>query len=275
MRNMPFIFDHVRITPEKQMGQHTHDDSWELSYVVTGRGTRTVGDVVEAFSEGDMVFIPPEIPHFWSFDPEVTDRGGMIENLTIIIRKDFLEKVAEALPGFAVHIIGFRAISDAVSFTGEKAERIAAILQAMREEGDDEKEISVLKILRIAAEEGEGRVIGHYKKPDLTAQRLSKVSVYTVCNFARNITLDEIARYVGMNRSAFCTFFRQHSGKTYFTYLNEMRIEEACRLLKEGGKSVSDVCYACGFNDISYFSRTFRRHKGCPPSALCKDILSV
>jgi AraC-like DNA-binding protein len=69
-----------------------------------------------------------------------------------------------------------------------------------------------------------------------------------------------------MNRSAFCSFFKRQTGKTYFTYLNEMRIEEASRLLKEGGMSVSDVCFACGFNDISYFSRTFRRIKGYPPS---------
>ena len=265
MRNRPYIFDHVRITPEKQMGLHVHDDSWELSYVVSGRGTRTVGDIVEPFMEGDMVFIPPEIPHFWSFYPEITDRGGMIENLTVIIRKDFLEKVAEALPGFSDHIIRFRAISDAVSFSGEKAGKIASILHAMCGEGEDDREISVLNILRSAAETG-GRVISHYEKPDPTAQRLSKVSVYTVCNFSRSITLDEISRYVGMNRSAFCTFFRQHTGKTYFTYLNEMRIEEASRLLKEGRMSVSDVCFACGFNDISYFSRTFRRLKGYPPS---------
>lgn len=265
MRNRPYIFDHVRITPDKQMGLHVHDDSWELSYVVTGRGTRTIGDVVEPFMEGDMVFVPPEIPHFWSFNPDITDRGGMIENLTIIIRKDFLEKVAEALPGFAGHVIRFRAISDAVSFSDEKAGKIASLLQSMREEEEDDREISVLNILRAVAEEG-GRVIGHFKKPDLKAQRMSKVSVYTVCNFARTITLDEVARYVGMNRSAFCSFFKQQTGKTYFTYLNEMRIEEASRLLKEGRMSVSDVCFACGFNDISYFSRTFRRLKGCPPS---------
>ena len=173
--------------------------------------------------------------------------------------------VPEALPGFAGHVIRFRAISDAVSFSDEKAGKIASLLQSMREEEEDDREISVLNILRAVAEEG-GRVIGHFKKPDLKAQRMSKVSVYTVCNFARTITLDEVARYVGMNRSAFCSFFKQQTGKTYFTYLNEMRIEEASRLLKEGRMSVSDVCFACGFNDISYFSRTFRRLKGCPPS---------
>lgn len=266
MRSTPYIFDHVRITPEKQMGLHVHDDSWELSYVVTGRGTRTVGDIVEPFMEGDMVFVPPGIPHFWSFDPEVTDRGGMIENLTIIIKKDFLEKAAEALPGFAGHIMEFRAISDAVSFSDDKADLIASLLYSMREESEDQRDLSVLNLLRIVGQGGGGRIIGHYKKPDLAAQRLSKVSVYTVCNYVRNITLDEVARYVGMNRSAFCSFFKQQTGKTYFTYLNEMRIEEASRLLKEGRMSVSDVCFACGFNDISYFSRTFRRLKGCPPS---------
>ncbi|MBR4977641.1 MAG: helix-turn-helix domain-containing protein [Bacteroidales bacterium] len=267
MRNAPIIYDHVRIAPEKQMGRHSHDDSWELSYVITGKGNRTVGDTEEPFSEGDMVLIPPEIPHVWNFDPEVTDRGGMIENMTIIIRKDFLEKVAEALPGFATHIMKFQQIEGAISLTGEKADEIISLLKSMRSGQKDEQEISVLKIIRRVADDEEGRIIGRYAKPDLTAQRLSKISIYTVCNFARNITLDEVASYSGMNRSAFCTFFRKHMGKTYFNYLNEMRIEEAARLLKGGRMSVSDICFACGFNDISYFSRTFRRLKGCPPSA--------
>ena len=270
MRNVPLIYDHVRIAPEKQMGRHAHDDSWELSYVITGKGTRIVGDSEEPFAEGDMVLIPPGIPHVWNFNQEVTDRGGMIENMTIIIRKDFLTKVAEALPGFAGHIMRFQAIEGAVSFYGDKVEEISSLLKSMRTENTDDRELSVLKIIRLASEE-KGCVIGHYTKPDITAQRLSKISVYTVCNFARNITLDEVASYSGMNRSAFCTFFRKQMGKTYFNYLNEIRVEEAARLLSKGGMSITDVCYACGFNDIAYFSRTFRRLKGCPPSVYTKS----
>ena len=267
MRNSPLIYDHVRIAPEKQMGRHVHDDSWELSYVITGKGTRIVGDSEEPFAEGDMVLIPPGIPHVWNFDPTVTDRGGMIENMTIIIRKDFLEKVAEALPGFASYIMKFQRIEGAISFCGDRMEEIASLLQSMHSEQKDEQELSALKIIRCAADDGDSRIIGRYTKPDITAQRLSKISIYTVCNYARNITLDEIASYAGMNRSAFCTFFRKQKGMTYFNFLNQMRIEEAARLLSKGGMTVTDGCYACGFNDIAYFSRTFRRMKGCSPSA--------
>ena len=92
------------------------------------------------------------------------------------------------------------------------------------------------------------------------------IRIFVTCNAYRNISLDDVVRHVGMNKSAFCTFFKQSIGKTFITYLNEYRIELACQLLKQENISISEICYHVGFTDIPYFNRVFKKHKGCSPS---------
>lgn len=77
-----------------------------------------------------------------------------------------------------------------------------------------------------------------------------------------------------MNKSAFCVFFRKMAGKTFVQYLNEYRIQMACRMLEKGEKSVSEVCYAVGFGDVPYFHRMFKRTTGVSPGKykeVCKQ----
>lgn len=261
-----YIYDHVRLTPDKQIGSHVND-TWELSYVVTGGGIRTIGDQSEPFSAGDLVLIPPGIPHCWSFSPDMVDRGGMIENMTVIIREEFLERVVDAFPVMSSAVVMLREITDAVAFTGDDADVISSLLFEMSSESEEGRAVLMLRLLKLLSECGQGRVVGRYLKPDLTKLRLSKIRIYLSCNFRRRITIDEISDYTGMNRSAFCVFFRRHTGKTFVGYLNELRVEEAARLLASGHSTVTEACFASGFNDLAYFSRTFRRLKGAPPSS--------
>ena len=75
---------------------------------------------------------------------------------------------------------------------------------------------------------------------------MDRIRTYVICNHGRHVAVDDVARFVGMNKSAFCVFFRKMAGKTFVQYLNEYRIQMACRMLEKGEKSVSEVCYAVG-----------------------------
>ena len=97
-------------------------------------------------------------------------------------------------------------------------------------------------------------------------QRMEKIRIYVSCNFARKILLEDIAAHVGMNRSAFCSFFKQQTGKTFITWLNEYRIEKACEMLSTGDIRVGEVAVAVGFESIPHFTRTFRQLKGMSPT---------
>ena len=260
-----YIFDHVKLTPDKQIPLHTQE-SWELSYVVTGGGEREIGNLPAPFTAGDLVLIPPGIPHCWTFDARQTDRHHRIENITVIFEETLLDGLAQALPHLNDVVRKLRTYTDAVTFPPRQQERITTLLRRMCHETDTERAASVVTLLCLLAEEG--RALGHYEKPDIIRQRLMQVRIYVSCNYRRPITIDEMAQHIGMNRSAFCTFFRKHTGQTFVDYLNAYRVDLASRLLEEEGVSVTEACYASGFNDTAYFCRTFKRYKGVPPSKL-------
>ena len=92
-----FSFDHVHIFPGDQITLHQSAE-WEISYIIKGSGTRVLGGVQEAFSSNEIIMIPPNVPHCWSFDPNDHDDDGKIENITIIFPQSLLEKCADIFP---------------------------------------------------------------------------------------------------------------------------------------------------------------------------------
>lgn len=106
------------------------------------------------------------------------------------------------------------------------------------------------------------------KKQELSTaeRRLKQIEIYTSCNYARHISLADVAQYVGMNRSAFCTFFSRETGESYMTYLNRHRLKVARQMIEKDESSISSICWQCGFNDLSYFDRLFRREFGISPT---------
>lgn len=225
------------------------------------------------FTAGDLVLIPPGIPHEWQFDPAQTDRHGYIENITLIFEENWLQKLAETFPPLDTIISRLHTYTDAVTFPTRRQEHIGHLLQRMCNETATTRAASLISLLDCIAEEGQS--LGHYHKPDPTEQRLMQTRIYVSCNFRHSISLDEIARHLGMNRSAFCTFFRKHTGQTFTDYLNAYRVKQAHRMLVEEQRPVGETCYACGFNDVAYFCRTFRRYKGFPPSQAAKAARST
>ena len=259
-----YYFDHVKLKPDKQIVLHTQE-SWELSCVVTGCGEREIGDVCQPFKSGDLVLVPPGIPHVWHFSPQCTDAHGCIENITLQFEDAFLVRVSQTFPALVPIVRRIRGYADALVFAPAQKKRIIATLRCMCDESDEERASSVVSLLIQMADAG--HYIGHYeRKSDLVSRWLMQVRVYVSCNYQRLITLDEMAQHVGMNRSAFCTFFRKHAGQTFMNYLNAYRVNMAQRLLAQERMSVTEACFASGFNDLSYFCRIFRRYKGYPPS---------
>lgn len=87
-----------------------------------------------------------------------------------------------------------------------------------------------------------------------------------MAHYVHPITLDEIAKEVGMNRSAFCSYFKRCKGMTFSQFVTEYRLNTACELLKHSSKGVSEICYLVGFNDLPHFIRVFTKTIGISPS---------
>lgn len=94
---------------------------------------------------------------------------------------------------------------------------------------------------------------------------LKKLFAFVEAHYAESLTLEQLAREAGMSPKYFCRFFREMTQHTPMEYLNLRRISHACDLLAEGSCSVTEAAFACGFNDLSYFIRVFRRSQGLTP----------
>lgn len=97
-------------------------------------------------------------------------------------------------------------------------------------------------------------------------QKLKDVLGYIRKNIDKNITLEELADVSGMSPRYFCRVFKSMTGRTPIEYVNYYRVETACQMLITTGESVTDIALNCGFNDMSYFSKIFKKLKGISPS---------
>lgn len=267
MDKTAFVFDDVHVPPERQIGINSHPQ-WELSHVVSGGGVRIIGGDAEPIAEGEVVLIPPGIPHVWHFDSSKTDSEGCISNITVFFDDGTLEGLVAILPETAEYISKIRELKEALAYTGETRDNIVATLYSMRGKTADARVPYMLRLLSLLAETDNGKRAGCDKSLTRTQQRLEKVRTYCHCNYARDISLDEVARYAGMNKSAFCTFMKRHAGKTFSQFVNELRLEYAVGRIKDTEEYIADIAYAVGFANVAYFNRLFRKRYGCSPKAM-------
>lgn len=259
------LYEYVQIHPDRQIDLHSQN-SWELDYILVGSGRRVIGNWGDTFEEGEIVLVPPEIPHCWNFDGGRVDAEGNIVNITLIFNDLLIDRILSAFPMMEKSITELRNQDAARMFFGAVRDNLAAILTGMRFESADERAASFLRVLTLVSRHRESKPMGTWRKIDPVEHRMMQIRTYVSCNATREITLQEIAAHVGMNVSAFCTFFKRQTAQTFVDYLNKYRLDIACHLLEEGKLSVSEVCFASGFNNPAYFSRLFKKMYGVPPS---------
>ena len=101
--------------------------------------------------------------------------------------------------------------------------------------------------------------------------RLNNVLDYTFQHFEQEIKIEHIAKIAFLSRSQFSYFFKLHTGKTYIQFVNELRIESACILLKNEQYTIEQFCYEVGFQNVSNFARQFKKTKNTTPSKYRKS----
>ena len=95
--------------------------------------------------------------------------------------------------------------------------------------------------------------------------KLKNVLRYMHDNYSSPLSLGELAERIEMSPKYFCRFFKEMVNKTPIDYLNYYRIERACEMLTDGDRNITETAFACGFNDVSYFIKTFKKYKGTSP----------
>lgn len=103
-------------------------------------------------------------------------------------------------------------------------------------------------------------------------EQMKRVLARIERDYTEPLTLNDLAAEAGMSPKYFCHFFQQLTRRTPIDYLNDYRIEQACCMLLADEGSVTDIAFRCGFNDLSYFIRIFRKYKGISPGKYEKQL---
>ena len=260
-----FNFDWVHVACNEQITVH-QQNTWELSYIITGSGRRMIGDRIEMFSAGEAILIPPNIPHCWTFDEKFTDSEGKIENITIEFSNSFLEKCKNTLPELSEAVLILQNTANAIAFSGETLHKIQQLLISMVNQNRLERLASFILLFALISQHKDTRNVGNHIVSENDNNTLKRVELYVMNHFPHEIRLEDIARFAGFGKSGFCVFFRKMKGKTFFAFLTEFRINSACQMLQTTDLSISEICFLCGFRDLPYFNRTFKKIKRMTPT---------
>lgn len=249
---------------------HRHEE-FELNFLSGCAGVlRVVGDSIEELGDSDLVFVGGGVPHGWLNNG--SDENGICEKEVTLqfspkLFGDYMLRHSPFAPfkelmANSVHGIVYGA---------ETSGKVAAALDELLEEDDYfERFVKFLRVIQHLAIARDYRFLVRtlFTADDGSeeATRVALVYDYIRKHFKDKIRQPELAGLVGMTPQAFARFFKLRTGRTTGDFIMETRIAEACRQLYFSDKSVSEICYLCGFHNISHFSRSFRQFRGMSPS---------
>ena len=254
--------------PHPMAKWHYHPE-YELHLIQRSSGKMFVGDYIGNFHPGTLVLTGPNLPHNWVSDiapgEEVPDRDMLIQFSDDMVR-EFMRVCPE------LEEIGplFDDASYGVEFHGEVAEVGAHLLRQIGRATPTRRMILFLELLDALNRSSERSILSSLEyAPTLdhgVSDTINNAIDFLINNLADEIHLPDVARFCGMSDSIFSRFFKKNTGHGFVCYVNRMRINRACILLIQTEMSVTDICFATGFNNLSNFNRQFRRITALTPS---------
>ncbi len=245
---------------------HRHD-AWELYAVVHGYGRRTAGDTLQPFAAGDVVLIPPSMLHRWEYSPDSADPDGRIRYLMAAFSHSLVERCMAVFPELRNRLAGIAFPVDALKFGPQSSRIIRQSLSEMNPRDELGRLCEMLRLLPLVFTSSDHTFAGKPLYIDRDVRRMQQISAYVMAHYVHPISLDDIAAETGMNRSAFCSYFKRCKGMTFSRFVTQYRLHTACELLKHSQKQVSEICYAVGFNDVPHFNRIFKKTMHLSPRA--------
>ncbi len=248
---------------------HIHPEC-ELNYIENAKGAqRIVGDSIEDIGEEELVLITnPELEHAWM---DHNNDSKNIHEITIQFHDNLLtDTLLNKNQMFSIHQL-FSHAQRGVAFSSEAISKVRPLLKTLTCESDSFysfvklliilHELSIDKGLRELAS-GQFSARTEDKSDDI---RMGKVVDYLTLHYPNNIRLSDVAGLVNMSESSFCRFIKQRTSKSFVDFLTDVRLGAASRFLIDSSLSVAEICYNCGFNNLSNFNRIFKKRKGVTP----------
>ncbi|MCH7514086.1 MAG: helix-turn-helix domain-containing protein [Bacteroidetes bacterium] len=248
---------------------HFHPDN-QITAICTSRGTLYSGDSMTLFEDGDVYLIGQNLSHVFRNDTLFySEPSHIAESISVYFKNNFMGS------GFldkkeATHISDLLiSARKGIRLRGSLKKTIFIKLTKIAELEGMERIIDLLNILHQISVSTELETLAsvRYSMPvkDEDNKRINSVFNYLINHFTEQVTLEMISEIANMSPTAFCRYFKNHTRKTFIQYLNEIRIGHACKLLMSDNFSVAQICYECGFSNLSNFNRQFKVITGYSP----------
>lgn len=254
---LPFIFhrDTVERIPHGNV-PHWHENI-ELLFCVQGSGRIQCGPSFYTFEQGDLFTVNSNQPHSFASDTKLV-------YYCLIIDSTFCESNGIAMDGLQFRqkirdeeiSLAFRQVIEA--FEQSTSEDICSVIDIR---------YAALGVLRLLCRNH--LVLNPQIVPSVSDERVKKVIAYIRNNMTRHISLDDLSSYVGISKYHLAREFKTFTGRTVIDTVNLIRCTEARKRI-ENGMNVSSAAISCGFDNLTYFSRTFKKHFGELPSSFLR-----
>ncbi|MEY2849224.1 MAG: hypothetical protein RI885_1891 [Actinomycetota bacterium] len=237
---------------------HFHRE-FELTFIRRGHGNRLIGDSVGDYGPGDLTLIGPDLPHTY-----VSTLGEERHAALVVqFRRDFLGEGFFETPMFESVAALLDSASRGLSFVQEEQQmnRLEALPPA-------EKTVALLALLLELSHRDRSPLAREavvHARGGVPAARIEAMVEVMHSQFESRLTLADIAAAAHVTPSSASRLFARSTGSTISTYLNVVRVNAACRLLRDSESSIADIAAACGYANLSNFNRRFRQIKGITP----------
>jgi AraC-like DNA-binding protein len=268
------------VAPFFDRSYHFHPE-YQLFVVIQGTGNRFVGDTIKSFSPGDMVLTGPYLPHVWRSDKLYLEEGNLLptEGLVIYFNEDFLGDTMlkkDEMAGIA-HLL--QRSCRGLEITGETAQEVAGMMEALLHLKGAKCIIQLIDILDTLAGSADCHPIAHTGFQVISKQaetdRMSIVYEYVIEHFAEKVQIAEVASLCNMTPTSFSRYFKSRVNKSFSDFLQDIRIDHACKMLQREKMSIAQVAYECGYQTLSNFNQQFRKITGQSPLQYKSQYLQV
>lgn len=261
-----------RVKHEFSFPLHTHEE-FELNFVYNASGAkRIVGDNVEVIDELDLVLVGSNLPHGWfTHECKSTD----IYEITIQFHRDlFDEKFLRRNQLSHVRALLERS-SKGILFSKETTAAFQDRIKRLTTKSGFDSVLELMSLLHDLSLARDMRTLSNASFSEAhvnyNSRRIEKAFEFMETHFKKDIALADVAKTVNMPEVSFSRFIKKRTGRTFIESLNEIRLGHASRLLIDTTQTVAEISFNCGFNNLSYFNRIFRKKNGCTPTEFRRD----
>jgi AraC-like DNA-binding protein len=257
---------------------HFHPEV-ELLLTLKGGTHRWIGDNISPLKEGDLVLIGPNLPHDFRNVRAGGARFCRVHAIVLQFRPDFLGPDWLVRNGMERFVRLLQLSRHGIEITGQTRDEVGRLMEQCARSNGLRRLIFTLQILEIL---GSSRGIRRIASPGFAPEvqiadtiQMAKISKYIESHISEAIYLKDLAKYIGMSEVSLSRYFRTRTGKTFPTYLNELRVARVCRLLAERDATIMELALSCGFESYANFEKQFVRFQSCSPTVYRKRAFGL